>query len=251
VDRQDEILCPYDIDFVRRVFVGDDEFRDYYRQLPAGANLEIILDSCHSGTATRMPPGSLEYREARYLEPPVDYRFHSSYRPDLATRRLLRSGAGQRDLVIVPGLNHALWAAARDSQTAEETTISGHVRGVFTYHFCQILRNTNGSILRIELDGLVTAALRRAGYAQVPQLETWADGARGLIFGRSTDSRPDQTGLSPVAPAAPAAVSPVAPAEVSPVAPTAVSPVAPAAQEPLPPRLKPVWPIRERREVAG
>lgn len=53
VDHKDEILCPHDIDFARRVYISDDDLRAIFSTLPAGVNLEVILDCCHSGTGTR------------------------------------------------------------------------------------------------------------------------------------------------------------------------------------------------------
>lgn len=176
VDASDEVLCPHDIDFARRTYLTDDDLRQVFADLPKGANLEVILDSCHSGTATRdlAAPGIPERMHTRkkYLAPPVDFSFHIDYEPGLARRRILRPASGHRELLIAPDLNHTLWAACRDNQFSEETEIEGKVRGAFTYHFCQVLRRSNAKITRRQLDRLVTAALKRAGFEQIPQLET-------------------------------------------------------------------------------
>jgi len=76
---------------------------------------------------------------------------------------------GTRDAVVVPGLNHVLWAGCRDNQTSAETLIGGVYRGVFTYNFCKVLRGAGVSITRRRLDAQVTVNVR--GYGQVPQLE--------------------------------------------------------------------------------
>jgi len=175
IDHSDEILCPHDIDFGRQVFITDDDLRDSFAALPVGANLEVILDSCHSGTATRAGNGLADggrRSRSRFLAPPVDYSFHIDYEPRLVRRRILQPGNSHRDALIVPGLNHTLWAACKDNQTSEETEIKGQVRGVFTYQFCKILRRSGGAITRAKLDRLVTAALKREGFEQTPQLET-------------------------------------------------------------------------------
>jgi hypothetical protein len=187
VDASDEILCPHDIDFARRVYLTDDDLRQIFVNLPADANLEVILDSCHSGTATRDIASVLSVAERmrtrkKYLAPPIDYSFHIDYEPDLKRRRILRPGNGHRETIVIPGLNHTLWAACRDNQTSEETEIEGRVRGVFTYHFCQVLRRSNANITRKQLDRLVTAALKRAGFEQVPQLETSKEELREKPF---------------------------------------------------------------------
>jgi hypothetical protein len=173
IDRSDEILCPHDIDFGRRVYITDDNLRSQFTGLTGGANLEVIFDCCHSGTATRGDNGTNHPpARPRYLAPPLDFSFHIDYEPRLVRRRLLRPGNSHRNPVLVPGLNHTLWAACKDNQTSEETMIEGRVRGVFTYHFCQILRRTSGAITRAKLDRLLSAAIKRDGFAQVPQLET-------------------------------------------------------------------------------
>jgi hypothetical protein len=186
VDASDEILCPHDIDFARRNYLADDDLRSLFANLPAETNLEVILDSCFSGTATRdfathQIPERMRIRK-KYLTPPVDYSFHIDYEPDLKRRRILRPANGRREAIVVPGLNHTLWAACRDNQTSEETEIEGKVRGVFTYHFCQVLRRSNARITRRQLDRLVTAALKRAGFEQTPQLETTKEELRDHPF---------------------------------------------------------------------
>lgn len=176
IDRSDEILCPHDIDFGRQIYITDDDLRSRFNGLTGSVNLEVIFDCCHSGTATRGGNGTGHQQvTARYLAPPLDFSFHLDYEPRLSRQRLLRPGNSHRNAVLVPGLNHTLWAACKDNQTSEEIMIEGRVRGVFTYHFCQILRRTSGAIARAKLDRLLSAAIKRGGFEQVPQLETSKD----------------------------------------------------------------------------
>jgi hypothetical protein len=170
VDGKDEILCPHDTSFQDRVYITDDMLRKTFDGIAEGVTLEVILDSCFSGTATRELAGSLGMTKARFLRPPVDYTFHIDYEPELTDRKFFRSSEKK----IVPGLNHVLWAACSDNQTSEETEIDGGVRGVFTYNFCQVLRRTNGNISRKELFKIVNAAVKRGGFSQTPQLESSA-----------------------------------------------------------------------------
>ncbi len=179
IDRSDEILCPHDIDFNRRLYITDDDLRERFKGLTGQANLEVILDCCHAGTATR---GDNNHSRPRYLTPPLDFSFHLDYEPRLKRHRLLRPGNGTCTAMLVPDFNHTLWAACKDNQTSEETMIEGRVRGVFTYHFCRILRRTSGAITRQKLDRLLTAAIRREGFAQVPQLETTREELREKPF---------------------------------------------------------------------
>jgi hypothetical protein len=54
-DGADELICLYDMDWDDdQTYLLDDELRELTSRVPAGANLTVIFDSCHSGTATRM-----------------------------------------------------------------------------------------------------------------------------------------------------------------------------------------------------
>jgi len=169
IDHLDEIICPHDIDFAARRYVTDDQLGARFRTAPAGANLEVILDSCHSGTGTKEfetgQPGAV----ARFIEPPLDHQFYIDYLKESAKLRTV--SLVTRDSVPSPPMRHVLWAACRSDQTSWETSIGGVVRGVFTYNFCKVLRRAAATLKRYEIDRLVTAAIRSGGFAQVPQLE--------------------------------------------------------------------------------
>jgi hypothetical protein len=54
-DGADELICLYDMDWDDdQTYLLDDELRELTSRVPAGAQLTVIFDSCHSGTATRM-----------------------------------------------------------------------------------------------------------------------------------------------------------------------------------------------------
>lgn len=189
-DRRDETICPHD--YATAGMIKDDDLRAMLLALPPGVNLDVILDSCHAGTATRdlalrdeLPDG--EATRDRYIAPPIDWGFFLDANPTLPARRLLAPGVeegtpGSRQPVLVPGLNHVLWAACRDNQTSTETTIGGQVRGVFTYHFCRTLRGAGTTITRRRLDAQVSVNLSGAGFSQVPQLEATAASMAERVF---------------------------------------------------------------------
>lgn len=176
VDRRDETICPHD--YATAGMIKDDDFRALLAGLPAGVNLDIVLDSCHSGTGTRelVAMGAAPVEESvayRYIEPPIDWGFFIDAHPSLPVHGMFKPGgaAGARDAVLVPGLNHVLWAGCRDNQTSAEAPIGGVWRGVFTYNFCKALRGAGVAITRRRLDAQVTVNIRGMGYGQVPQLE--------------------------------------------------------------------------------
>jgi len=51
IDRRDETICPHD--YATAGMIKDDDLRTAFAGVAAGVNLDVILDSCHSGTGTR------------------------------------------------------------------------------------------------------------------------------------------------------------------------------------------------------
>jgi metacaspase-1 len=182
--RKDETICPHD--YATAGMIKDDDFRALFAGIPAGVNLDVIFDSCHSGSGTRElggpESGSPENQVTiRYVEPPVDYAYFLDANPTIPMRGLFKQPSGTREPVVAP-LNHVLWAACRDYQTSAEVPVGGLVRGVFTYCFCTVLRRAGAGITRVRLDGLVSADIRRMGFAQVPQLEGTAKSLGEKVF---------------------------------------------------------------------
>lgn len=185
IDRKDETICPHD--YATAGMIRDDDLRNAFKGVAAGVNLEVLLDSCHSGTGTRelnaiskVPAG--EEVTYRYIEPPVDYGFFLDADPSIPRKGLLKRGEGEKEMVIVPGLNHVLWAACHDFQLSMETNIGGAVRGVFTYSYFKVLRRVGLGVTRLRLDSLVTDYMRRQGFGQHPQLEATKETMSEKVF---------------------------------------------------------------------
>ncbi len=66
-DRLDECLCPCDFDWENKA-IRDDDLARIFGTLDPGAHLEVILDSCHSGTGLR---GMDRYSKPRFLPLPA------------------------------------------------------------------------------------------------------------------------------------------------------------------------------------
>ena len=195
-DGRDEVICPFDFDW-ESGFIKDDDLAGLFASLPKGVCLEVILDSCHSGTGTReiivdkhsLPAGGLASLDAsslwgsahcirpRFLAPPPDVALRADdiFGRELRLRRIARS---------VP-MNHVLWSACRDSQYSADADIGGRPAGAFTYYFCRHVRDTQGRVTREQLLKLVRASLKHEGFSQVPQLEGPAGSAREGLFGGS------------------------------------------------------------------
>lgn len=170
-DGRDETICPHD--FAAAGMILDDDIRRVFSTLKPGITLEAIIDSCFSGTVTRaldIAPMMDEHIRVRYIDPPVDDSLYFEANPTMPIKGFLRSTT-TRQANVVPGMNHVLWAACRDNQTSSETLIGGVYRGVFSYCFFRALRRAGLAIPRRQLDAIVSSAVARMGFNQVPQLE--------------------------------------------------------------------------------
>jgi len=178
IDGLDEAIVPHD--YSTNGFIRDDDFKDIFKgKVKPGVNLEVIFDCCHSGTGTRSlnlglsgPNGEAIVETPRFLEPMLEDEFYFSYFRELEAKAKPEPMATTRAIVPVAGMNHTLWAACKDNQVSIEGSISGVVRGYFTYHFCKILRATAGDITRKRLDAQTATALSAMGAAQTNQTES-------------------------------------------------------------------------------
>jgi metacaspase-1 len=170
-DHMDELICPYDMNWDDG-FITDDMFSEILHQLKKGVRMEILLDSCHSGTGTRdITPNTLlgqfsnDSVKYRYMKAPVD--IECRYLGDEETLKPPKSFRTDKEII----LNHILWAGCKDSQTSADALIDGHYNGAFSYYFCKHIRENSGNISRVDLYTRVKNSLRFNHYSQVPQLE--------------------------------------------------------------------------------
>ncbi len=172
-DKLDEILCPHDMDW-DGTYIVDDELRKIFSGLPPGCALEVLLDSCHSGTGTRellglaqLPP-ELSFKP-RFLRPPIDIQCRVDL--ELPITRLLRgSNPAPKTLPPIPEYL-VLFSGCRDNQTSADALIGGNYNGAFTHYFCKHLRDVKGKITRSELLKRLRASLKFNDFDQIPQLE--------------------------------------------------------------------------------
>ena len=193
-DGKDEIICPWDFDW-NGIFIKDDDFARIFTGLAKGVHLEVILDSCHSGTGTReivldrkalhgLPAGMNDEKalwssrfciRSRYMAPPADIALRADeiFGEELPLRTIGR----------LKGINHVLWAACKSDQYSADADIGGAPGGAFTYFFCKHIRDTAGRVARSDLIKRVRASLKHEGFSQVPQLECPDAGKRAEVFG--------------------------------------------------------------------
>ncbi len=181
-DHMDELICPYDMNWDDG-FITDDKLREILQELKKGVRLEVLLDSCHSGTGTRdilynpsFDRFSGEFSSNRYWKPPVD--IECRYLGEEESLKPARSFRTDKEII----LNHILWAACKDNQTSADALIDKNYNGAFSYYFCKHVRESAGNISRADLLSRVRNSLKYNNYDQVPQLECKESLKTGKIF---------------------------------------------------------------------
>lgn len=180
-DALDEIICPYDLNWDDPF--TDDEFAHVIDSVPAGVNLTMILDCCHSGTGTRQffkEPGLRGRAQTRFLIPPPDVGFRMAAgveidpgRPErtvnmvgtrqLATRRFGQSLTEQNAILI---------SGCRADQTSADDWIEADYHGALTYSLVRAITDSRYSLSYGDLIETAGNWLEVNSYDQVPQLET-------------------------------------------------------------------------------
>jgi hypothetical protein len=129
---------------------------DLWSRLPEGVLLEVILDTCHSGTGLKsldLLPG----RRPRFVPPPT---------PRSTVRFAVPESRGLRNPLNRGG--STLFAACRADQTAADALLDGRYNGAFTYNFVKSLKS-DAELPRAELLRLVSKGLKAGGFDQVAQ----------------------------------------------------------------------------------
>lgn len=101
-----------------------------------GAQVVVIFDCCHAGSATR----KIKEREAYPIKNDILVREVKNRVTAAGEVRHYLNGHYQKNqLTQVPEGKHVLLAACQKNQTAKECTIKGKKRGVFSYHLQEVL----------------------------------------------------------------------------------------------------------------
>jgi hypothetical protein len=172
-DYRDEILCPTDLDWKDPLL--DDWLRDLFDSAPEGVNLTVILDCCHSGSATRAAgPLGIGDSIPRYLPCPLDILAEESGRALRGSLRGKRRASPRRGLttdVYDVNIPEVLITACRDNQTSADAYLGGDFCGALTYYLVNAAQATGGSFTYSALHEKIRSALRETAFSQVPQLE--------------------------------------------------------------------------------
>lgn len=195
-DHLDETLVCYDSRMADSWDLADKELGKLIGEVAhGGAHVVVILDSCHSGSGTRvaMAPGV-----ARYVQPDPRKRPLGSFicgLGDIARSRLVsnRNLSGWR----LEG-KHVLLAACRDDESAKEHTRDNVIRGAFSWSLTETLSKIGHTVTYYDLFARASTLVRSLVGHQTPQME--ATDAQDLLrpfLGGSIRPRPSYFVASP------------------------------------------------------
>lgn len=178
-ERYDEVLCPYDIDSNA---LKDDELRELFQEVPEGARLTVISDSCHSGTVTR---AAIAENLPGWLRPPDDRRVRF-LNPALRGERVLanpwKAPSKRHEKHPESKMKDVLLSGCTDKEYSYDALLNGTYHGAMTFHAIQAITAANYRISYAQLHSRVGYMLDTAGYPQHPQLEGKQDRKRQQIF---------------------------------------------------------------------
>ena len=167
----DEALCPWD---AKEQLLVDDELRELFSAVPTGVRLTVVLDSCFSGTGTRLWPGRAgPVRRPRFLAP--RHLGHRSINTRTATRRSPpMSESSMREVLL---------AACSDQQEANDADFPEGAQGAFTYFALKAITAAHYRISYATLLTKVRAALKSNEFDdQTPQLEGKTASKKRQVF---------------------------------------------------------------------
>lgn len=181
-DSVDEAFVTYDMrqsgdNWDTASLIVDDELHDLFALLPENALLDVILDTCHSGTGLRAID-LLPSRRPRFVPPPTPVALeraetaHTRSFRDLVRAATDTGAAGEQR-----GGRPALYAACRSDQTAADANFGARYNGAFTHFLVQALL-AKPHVTRADILKHVNIDLRAEKFTQRAQLEAPAEGKR-------------------------------------------------------------------------
>ncbi|MBM7845940.1 caspase family protein [Herpetosiphon giganteus] len=175
-DRLNETLVCYDSRTPNHYDLSDKELGKLIAEVAAkDPHIVVILDSCHSGTATRDDVTStVSIRRAitDQRERPLDtYTTFTAAELDTFTAS---TGTSEQNWVALPAGKHIVLSACYDSETAKELSIDGQSRGIFSYALLKTLRQSGHSLTYRDLFKKVEMLVKNRVQNQTPQVEATA-----------------------------------------------------------------------------
>lgn len=176
-DGMDEILCPVDLDWNDPL--RDHELGAFFKRLPKGVKVLIILDCCHSGTGLRntwKKVGDMSENDwvNRFMPPPpsnilsdprvsIDDALNFSIPNVVNKNGFMTATAQQGDAILISG--------CQDNQTSADAYLGGKYQGALTCLLVETLRESNWNISYKKLIANVNQKMDKMRFTQNPQLE--------------------------------------------------------------------------------
>jgi hypothetical protein len=179
-----ETLVAVDSRVERGLDIADKELAVLIAEVArGGAHVAVLLDSCHSGTATRDPEDEIPVRRmesSKWRRPAGSYWFEG----DASVPGELDGAGGWR---VLPSGPHVLLAACEDYQKAIECTMDGKRHGLFSYCLLDTLARLGPGRSYRDLFRQAQVRVQNCYPDQLPQAE--GDLERGFLGGGGVGSR--------------------------------------------------------------
>ena len=191
-DGLDETLVLYDSRTVGQFDLADKELGALISEVAAdGAHVVVILDSCHSGTATRALGDTV--RRAPTDRRPRPLASFLAGAGELAGASRTTDGSAW----ITSPSRHVLLAACRDEEEAKEIPLDGERRGVFSYFLLDALQQATQIPTYRDVHRQVSAQVRSRVARQAPHFEAIEpqDLGRAFLDGTIPERAPHVTVL--------------------------------------------------------
>jgi len=165
-DSYDEAIYVYDGAII------DDELREIFKSIPNGVQMIVVLDSCFSGTATRVL--LKETSRKKYME--------------LYPAEQLADMKKRKDILIGEDMKEILLAGCGDNEYSYDAYINGRYNGAFTRYAIDTVRE---NFSYEDFMNALRQKLPSRDYPQTPQLECSVDNADRQLFTPSVDTGVD------------------------------------------------------------
>ena len=163
--------------------LADKEIAYLIKKISAGKpNLHtvVILDSCHSGTATRNTDG-VRQSPGSEVERPIE-SYHIAPKPSKSANSIVQEKA---NWYRPPNGKHLLIAACAPHEEAREKRLGqdGMVQGVFSYYLREAISAAGPELSYLALFRRVRAKVRYVNRYQTPQLESASENLNQPFLG--------------------------------------------------------------------
>lgn len=170
---QNETLICYDSRLSTSYDLADKELAVLINDISDLAEKVIILDSCHSGSATRAAmddsPKRGRHQPARHSNDEIAKRSLDTYLKELGPENYYQKLQKENKPIEPPISRHILFSACDRDQVAEET-LDG--RGLFSRHLENVLKQQNGTPISYnELFLQLRRSMLNQGVEQTPKVE--------------------------------------------------------------------------------